>query len=62
MATVENPYQCKVGCTTCETCCPTDAITFPDDEYVEELIREHGLVARAREQVRDDGGSGPAGA
>ncbi|AUX08075.1 ferredoxin [Halalkaliarchaeum desulfuricum] len=61
VATVENPYRCKVGCTTCGTYCPTGAIEFPDEEYVGELIREHGLLARAREQLEDEFGARSAG-
>ena len=55
IAVVENPFQCKVGCTTCGTYCPTGAIEFPDDERVEALIRDHDLVARASENIHEMG-------
>ncbi|KXB07449.1 hypothetical protein AKJ51_01350 [candidate division MSBL1 archaeon SCGC-AAA382A20] len=48
---VENPYQCKVGCTTCGTYCPTGAISFPKEEYVRKLIEKHGLTEWAREKI-----------
>lgn len=50
-AVVENPFQCKVGCTTCGTYCPTGAISFPREDYVRDLIQEHGLVERAKEKI-----------
>ncbi|MDZ7850103.1 MAG: hypothetical protein U5K70_04565 [Halodesulfurarchaeum sp.] len=51
VAVVENPLQCKVGCSTCGTYCPTGAIAFPPEERVHESIQEHELVARAREEI-----------
>ncbi|MFO7966308.1 MAG: metalloregulator ArsR/SmtB family transcription factor [Archaeoglobaceae archaeon] len=47
-AVVANPYNCKVGCTTCGVYCLRDAISFPHKEYVRELIREYGLTERSK--------------
>lgn len=47
-AVVVNPYNCKVGCTTCAVYCLQDAISFPDKEYVRELIREYNLAEKSR--------------
>ena len=61
VATVENPYQCKVGCTTCQAYCPSGAIAFPDQAYVGEKIREYGLVERSREKLREEFDTDAAG-
>lgn len=55
-AVVENPYQCMVGCSSCESWCPQDAISFPDRQY-RDLIKEHGLVVQARKQLMEKYGS-----
>ena len=34
---VINPDNCVVGCTGCETICPTNAISHPPQEYLEKL-------------------------
>ncbi len=47
-AVVVNPYNCKVGCTTCSVYCLRDAISFPDKEYVRQLIQEYELAEKAR--------------
>ncbi|MDZ7859772.1 MAG: 4Fe-4S binding protein [Candidatus Krumholzibacteriota bacterium] len=39
-AIVSNPLQCMVGCTSCKTWCVFNAISFPDAEYVKNLIKE----------------------
>lgn len=52
-ATVLKPFQCMVGCTTCAVSCPTDAITFPDKGYVKRLIKDNGLIAKAKLMVTE---------
>lgn len=53
-AVVVNPYNCKVGCTTCGVYCLQDAISFPDREYVRELIREYDLAQKmGRKEIEE---------
>ncbi len=42
-ATVERPYNCMVGCSTCSTVCPTEAITFPGRDLIWKLERQHKI-------------------
>ncbi|MEF8821881.1 MAG: hypothetical protein V5A52_06355 [Halovenus sp.] len=53
---VTNPYNCKVGCTTCSVVCPNDALSFPDREYIQETIEEYGLLAKAQQKIRNQSG------
>jgi len=48
---VARPLNCMVGCTTCQVTCMAGAISFPDKEYVREIIRKNNLVEKAREKV-----------
>ena len=50
-AVVERPYQCMVGCTSCETWCTIEAISFPDKEYVREIIKKEGLMTKSRKEL-----------
>ncbi|NLJ39644.1 MAG: ferredoxin family protein [Candidatus Atribacteria bacterium] len=40
---VERPYNCMVGCSTCATVCPTEAISFPSRDIIWKLEREHKI-------------------
>ncbi|WP_297468964.1 ferredoxin family protein [Thermococcus sp.] len=46
---VARPYNCMVGCSTCATLCPCNAIEFPPEEYVKKLIIENGIIRKAFE-------------
>ena len=48
---VVNPLQCQVGCTSCHVWCIYDAISFPDSQYVKDLIREKKLLVVAKNQL-----------
>jgi len=50
---VTRPNNCMVGCTSCETWCVFDAITFPDKKYVKDLIKEKGLLKVAKKELED---------
>jgi len=50
-ATVDNPYNCMVGCTSCEKWCIVDAISFPDKEYVREIIKKEGIIAKSKKEL-----------
>ena len=52
-AAVAKPAMCMVGCTTCATLCLHDAIDFPSQGYVRQLIRDHRLLRRAKDKVRE---------
>ncbi|MCD6372995.1 MAG: ferredoxin family protein [Thermococcus sp.] len=44
---VARPYNCMVGCSTCATLCPCDAIEFPPKEYIKKLVVENGIIRKA---------------
>lgn len=50
---VDNPLNCMVGCSTCATICPRDAIEFPSRGYLQQLIRERKLVRQSKDMLRD---------
>ncbi len=52
-AIVVNPLQCQVGCTSCEVWCIYDAISFPDPQYVKDLIKKHKLLVAAKKQLAE---------
>lgn len=45
------PIYCMVACTTCANACPAHAISFPPLSRVHHLIKEHGLLKQAREEI-----------
>lgn len=52
-AAVLKPLNCMIGCTTCQTYCVFDAISFPDRESVREIIRKHGLLKMAKNELKN---------
>ena len=48
---VARPMQCMVGCTSCEVWCIFDAISFPERQYVKELIKNRGLLKVAKKEL-----------
>ncbi|NPA47505.1 MAG: ferredoxin family protein [Thermococci archaeon] len=48
---VARPYNCMVGCSTCATLCPCDAIEFPPKDYIKKLIARNRVVKKAFEMV-----------
>ncbi len=50
-AVVARPKQCMVGCTSCETWCIHDAISFPDKKIVKEIIIKEGLIKKSKEKL-----------
>jgi CDP-4-dehydro-6-deoxyglucose reductase, E3 len=49
---VVNPIMCMVGCTTCATLCPRDAIEFPSTGYIRQLIRDERLLRQSKDMLR----------
>ncbi len=52
-AVVENPYNCMVGCSTCATVCPVEAITFPGRELIWNVEREHKIFKIVRQEAKE---------
>jgi NAD-dependent dihydropyrimidine dehydrogenase PreA subunit len=50
-AVVARPLQCLVGCTSCEAWCVFEAISFPDKQYVRDLIKKEKLIAVAKREL-----------
>lgn len=52
-AVVARPNQCMVGCTSCQTWCIYDAISFPEPEYVKNIIKDKKVISLAKEQLEE---------
>jgi NAD-dependent dihydropyrimidine dehydrogenase PreA subunit len=52
-AVVVNPLNCMVGCSTCGTVCPVEAISFPDRDLVWKFEREHKIFKVVREESKE---------
>lgn len=48
-----NPLSCMVGCSTCGTVCPVQAITFPDRDLIWKLEREHKIFKVVRQEAKE---------
>lgn len=54
-AKVVNPYNCLVGCTTCETVCPVGAISFPPKEMIQKIEKEHAVLRYVQKEKEKKG-------
>lgn len=52
-AVAARPYDCMVGCSTCATVCPVEAISFPDRDLIWKLEREHRIFKVVRQEARE---------
>jgi NAD-dependent dihydropyrimidine dehydrogenase PreA subunit len=52
-AVVARPLQCMVGCSSCETWCVFEAISFPDRKRVRDFIKDKNILATARKQLAE---------
>ncbi|MEX0973891.1 MAG: 4Fe-4S dicluster-binding protein [Bacillota bacterium] len=43
--------KCMVGCSTCATVCPVNAISFPDKDLIWRLEREHSILKLVKSEV-----------
>jgi len=50
-ATVGRPYNCMVGCSTCSTVCPTEAITFPGRDLIWKIERKNKIFKIVHEEA-----------
>jgi NAD-dependent dihydropyrimidine dehydrogenase PreA subunit len=48
-----NAMSCMVGCSTCGTVCPVQAIAFPDRDLIWKLEREHKIFKVVREEAQE---------
>jgi len=53
VAVVARPLQCLVGCTSCESWCIFNAISFRDKQYVKEIIKKERLLLVAKKQLKE---------
>jgi len=51
-AVVKLPYNCMVGCSTCATICPTEAITFPERDLIWKLEKEHKIFKVVHQEAK----------
>jgi DNA-binding transcriptional ArsR family regulator/NAD-dependent dihydropyrimidine dehydrogenase PreA subunit len=49
---VAAPELCMVGCTTCATTCPEDAIDFPSRGYIRQLIKQKKILRQSKDMLR----------
>jgi len=54
-ATVVNPYNCVVGCSTCGNLCAGRAISFPDVARVRELYKTEGIWGKVKKELAEAG-------
>lgn len=52
-AVVVNSLNCMVGCSTCGTVCPVQAISFPDRDLVWKFEREHKIFKVVRQESKE---------
>ena len=52
-ATVKNPYNCMVGCSTCQSTCLMDAINFPNRQMIKDIVRKENLIEEAKEKLEE---------
>jgi len=52
-AVVTNPLSCMVGCSTCGTVCPVQAISFPERDSIWKLEREHKIFKVVRQEAKE---------
>jgi NAD-dependent dihydropyrimidine dehydrogenase PreA subunit len=52
-AVVANPMDCMVGCSTCATVCPVQAISFPERDLIWKLEREQKIFKVVRQESQE---------
>ena len=53
---IVNPLYCMVGCVSYETWCIFSSISFPDKQYIKNLIKEKRILQVARKQLMEKRG------
>ena len=49
---MERKFNCMVGCSTCATVCPVEAITFPGRDLIHKIEREFKILKLVREKAK----------
>ena len=52
-AVAARPYECMVGCSTCATVCPVEAISFPSRDLIWKIEREHKIFSLVRRESKE---------
>jgi len=52
-AVAARPYDCMVGCSTCATVCPVEAIKFPGRDLIWKIERERKIFKLVRQESRE---------
>jgi len=52
-AIAARPYDCMVGCSTCATVCPVEAISFPGRDLIWKVEREHKIFKLVRQESQE---------
>ena len=52
-AVATRPYDCMVGCSTCATVCPVEAIKFPGRDLIWKVEREHKIFKLVRQESQE---------
>jgi NAD-dependent dihydropyrimidine dehydrogenase PreA subunit len=52
-AVAAKAMSCMVGCSTCGTVCPVEAISFPDRDMVWKLEREHKIFKVVQQEAKE---------
>ena len=50
---VERPFNCMVGCSTCKTVCPVEAISFPGRDLIWKVEKEHRIFNIAKKEAKE---------
>lgn len=48
------PQACMVGCSTCANNCTTDAIEFPSQGYVRQVIKTNKVLTQSKNMLKAD--------
>jgi NAD-dependent dihydropyrimidine dehydrogenase PreA subunit len=50
---VERPFNCMVGCSTCQTVCPVEAISFPGRDLIWKVEKEHRIFNIVKKEAKE---------
>ncbi|MEX1140250.1 MAG: 4Fe-4S ferredoxin [Bacteroidota bacterium] len=50
---VERPFNCMVGCSTCRTVCPVEAISFPGRDLIWKVEKEHRIFNIVKKEAKE---------
>jgi Pyruvate/2-oxoacid:ferredoxin oxidoreductase delta subunit len=50
---VERSFNCMVGCSTCQTVCPVEAISFPGRDLIWKVEKEHRIFNIVKKEAKE---------